>query len=63
MANMPSTAEVYKKIYCQQDFEKCARYQVVQRLGREFVPPNLYPNEQERAGQLIEGKLPQVQYS
>lgn len=53
MHNMPSTAAVYKKIYCQQDFAKCARYLVCQGKGRDKVPADLFPNQLERAEQIL----------
>lgn len=55
MLNMPSTAAVYKKIYCEQDFEKCARLAIVKTLGREHVPKDLFPNQMERAEAIIKG--------
>ena len=53
MANMPSTATVYKKIYCESDFARCARYMIVQAMGRDKVPADLFPNQAERAEQII----------
>lgn len=54
MANMPSMAAMYKERYCQNDFETCARFQVFKAVGRENVPQNLYPNEQDRVQLVIE---------
>ncbi len=53
MPNMPSTAAVYKKMYCEQDFDKCARLLIVKTLGREHVPRDLFPNQTERAEAII----------
>ncbi len=53
MLNMPSTGAVYKKIYCQQDFENCARYVVFKAIGRENVPKDLFPNQGDRARTII----------
>ncbi|HZV81114.1 MAG TPA: hypothetical protein VFF53_02990 [Geobacteraceae bacterium] len=55
MPNMPSTAAVYKKIYCDQDFDNCARYMIVKAMGREKVPGDLFPNQKERAENIIKG--------
>jgi len=44
---------IYKKKYCQGDNATCARYMVAQKLGREKVPVNLYPNMNERAREII----------
>jgi hypothetical protein len=54
MANMPSTADVYKKMFCQRDLEKCARYTIVKAKGRGTVPADLYPNQMEKAISIIE---------
>ena len=56
MAKMPSTAEVYKKMYCRQDHANCARYMVFAAIGRENVPTDLFPNEQQRATSIIQEK-------
>ena len=53
MANMPSTAAVYKKLYCEKDFENCGRYQVFKAIGRENVPKDLFPNQGDRAKEII----------
>jgi hypothetical protein len=53
MMNMPSATAVYKAIYCNDDFDKCARYTVLKALGRENVPPDLFPNQILRAGKII----------
>lgn len=50
---MPSTAAVYKKIYCEQDYEKCGRYMIFKAIGRENVPKDLFPNQAERASEII----------
>lgn len=56
MANMPSMTALYKKNYCEGgDFEKCARYMVSKTLGKQAVPPDLFPNQTERARELIAG--------
>ena len=53
MLNMPSTAEIFKHRYCKDDFASCARYMVFKNLGRERVPPDLFPNQQDRAHDLL----------
>jgi len=44
---------IYKKKYCNGDNSNCARYLVAQKLGKENVPANLYPNMTEKAFQII----------
>jgi hypothetical protein len=56
---MPGTSglgAIYKRNYCQGDNSKCARYVVAKSLGREKVPPNLYPNMWDRAKQILESE-------
>jgi len=54
MANMPGTAAIIKKNYCQGDNSNCARYMVFKSLGREAVPIDLYPNQVTRAKTIID---------
>jgi len=53
MADMPSTADMLKNLYCQQDFDKCARYVIVKEMGREKVPADLFPNQIEKARSIL----------
>ena len=56
MANMPAMAEIYKKRYCEGDFQECARYMVFKALGKPAVPSDLFPNQKEKALKILEGK-------
>lgn len=56
LANMPNTAEVLKKFYCLGSYESCARYMVFKAIGK--VPPDLWPNETERAKKIISSPAP-----
>lgn len=58
MANMPTTAALFKQTYCEQDASKCARYRIFQALGRGKVPSDLFPNQESRAKQIIEEASP-----
>ncbi len=53
MQNMPFIADMMKKHYCRDDFEHCARYMVKQRLGKDRVPGDLFPNQSTKAERLI----------
>ncbi|MCM2358763.1 MAG: hypothetical protein NDI77_11485 [Geobacteraceae bacterium] len=53
MANMPATAQVIKIKYCTGDSLGCARYVVCKALGREKVPADLFPNQLEKANEVI----------
>ncbi|MFH1783848.1 MAG: hypothetical protein ABH868_02975 [bacterium] len=54
MSDMPATAEMMKRKYCRGNKLECARYMVVKALGKEKVPSNLFPNQVEIAGIVIE---------
>ncbi len=53
MANMPSTAEIFKMKFCKGEFADCARRLVSTTKGREHVPPDLFPNQVDRAREII----------
>jgi hypothetical protein len=53
MANMPSMADIYKQRYCKEDNFLCARYRVFKALGRESVPSDMFPNELDRANDMV----------
>ena len=53
MADMPSMAGKMKRKYCQEDPSACARYMVFTAKGREAVPPDLFPNQVDRAKGLV----------
>jgi hypothetical protein len=53
MAEMPSTAEIFKTIYCKGEFNNCARMIVVKSLGREKVPLDLFPNQAAKALEIV----------
>jgi hypothetical protein len=54
MASMPTTSHLLKKKYCQGDNSTCARFMVFSALGREQVPPTLYPNDGAQAHKILE---------
>jgi len=56
MGNMPGTAEMYKRKYCREDNSSCARHMVVKAIGREKVPPDLFPNQVDVAKRLLSKK-------
>jgi hypothetical protein len=57
MERIPATAEMYKKNYCKGDFENCARYMVFKVLGKPAVPANLYPNQKQKAIEILSGAV------
>ena len=56
MAGKPALISLYKKQYCLGDNSNCARFMVFKRLGSKSVPPNLFPNMQEKAQQLLSSR-------
>ena len=53
MSNMPAMASIFKDKYCKDDNAECARYMVFKALGKEKVPPNLFPNMKDKAKEVI----------
>lgn len=55
MEMMPAMAEMFKRNYCLGDNSGCARYMVYRAKGKGQVPPDLYPNDRERAEEIVAG--------
>ena len=53
LPDMPAASKLFKQQYCRGDKESCARYKVRQELGPQAVPRDLFPNQTERAIDLI----------
>jgi len=53
ISKIPLTVGVYKRMYCDLDFVKCARNMVAAELGYELVPHDLYPTHNVRAIKII----------
>ena len=53
MASMPTMAEMYKQKYCKTDSRGCARFVVFKQLGKAAVPADLYPNDMDRANEVL----------
>ena len=53
MASMSAIADMMKRKYCQGDNSACARYMVRRTLGKEKVPTDLFPNQVDRARQMV----------
>ncbi len=57
MSAMPTMADIFKARYCLGENFHCARHKVFETLGREHVPRDLFPNQLERALEIIEGHV------
>ena len=53
MADMPSMASMMKNVYCKDKYETCARFQIVKTIGRGKVPGDLFPNQLDKAQEVI----------
>jgi hypothetical protein len=53
MVDMPISAKLMKVMYCHEDNTRCARYIVYKALGKGSVPPNLFPDQEEIALDLV----------
>ena len=53
LADKPATAEMYMKAYCRGGNVQCARFIVFSALGSGSVPSDLFPNQVEKAYDLI----------
>jgi hypothetical protein len=53
MQDMPATAEIYKARYCRGNKGECARYMVKMEAGKDHVLSDLFPNQVERAEEII----------
>ena len=48
-----NAVELLKDVYCRGNQQQCARYRIAQAVGREHVPPTLYPNQTHRVEGII----------
>ncbi len=44
---------IYKKRYCEEDKDLCARYKIATTLGPQYVRDNFYPNDHEGAERIL----------
>lgn len=51
--NKPVEIEEFKNKYCKTNNLNCARYMVANAIGKEKMPPNLYPHEKDVAYMVI----------
>lgn len=49
LSNKPESVDEMKEAYCKNNNLNCSRYMVVNALGSEYMPPDLYPHEKQRA--------------
>ena len=55
MQDYPFAADQMKQQYCLDDSVGCARHIVVDALGREHVPRDLFPHDADRARRVVAG--------
>jgi len=44
MSNKPTTASIYKNLFCNLDPKICARYMTAEAVGHDKVPADLFPH-------------------
>lgn len=49
LGNKPDQIDELKEKYCLSNNLNCARYMIVNSLGRDNMPDDLYPHEKDRA--------------
>lgn len=49
MSAESSLLTIFKNNYCLNNYLTCARFMVADRIGREHIPIDLYPNESGKA--------------
>ena len=55
MQDYPFAADQMKQRYCLDDNTECARHVVLDALGKEHVPTDLFPHDVARANRIIAG--------
>ena len=60
MRDMPSTSEWLKGLFCRGTYEQCARYSVLAALGPHAVPIDMFPDDRQRARQIIADVITKV---
>ena len=53
MDDYPAGVYAMRRRYCYKDNSRCARYLIFKTLGREKVPKDLFPNDNNRAELII----------
>lgn len=53
LAEKPGQIEELKNKYCENNNLNCARYMIAQSVGKELMPPDLYPDEKTVAYEII----------
>ena len=53
LENMPSSSGFMKSVFCLNNFQSCARYQVFMGTDRNMPPPDLFPNDSAEARKII----------
>ncbi|HHU33322.1 MAG TPA: hypothetical protein GXZ50_11775 [Clostridia bacterium] len=48
MTDKPALANLYKRNYCEKNYTDCARWKVASALGKQAVPSDLFPNQNDR---------------
>lgn len=53
MADMPNVTALINERFCTGDWTRCARYRVHVEFGRDAVPADLFPDQDEIAEKIL----------
>ena len=53
LKNMPTAADMMKKMYCKWHHTKCARYKIAITMGKSAVPNDMFPGDTLRADEIL----------
>jgi len=56
MANKPTTANIYKNLFCNLNPKTCARYLTAQAIGHDNVPADLFPHMKNKVNVILAEK-------
>ncbi len=52
--DLSEVLDLMKEAYCRNNNSRCARYMIIEKLGKPFVPIDLLPDEHEKAQLIIQ---------
>jgi hypothetical protein len=53
MAGKTGIINMYKRKYCKDDYNNCARWMISSTVGKEHTTLNIYPNMVDKAKEII----------
>lgn len=56
MSNKPTTANIYKNLFCDLNPKTCARYLTAEVIGHDNVPVDLFPHMKNKVNTILAEK-------